>query len=228
MEFRTEHLIVLLVALLLVSTAQAQKVYRWVDKDGNVHYTESLPPDYKDDGHDVLNRDGLVLDENQRLTPEQKEPEKSEEEVKAQEAGELPRDASGQPRAKPLYTEAEKQARMDNLLLLRFDSEQEIIDAMNVEIRQLNYDRRLLEGSNSNLKKTYRDYIGVAANKQRAGVTVSDDEIANINDLKKKLAQNRTSMEALTRREDQIRAEFLDTIERYRALLEKYAEENAG
>ena len=44
--------------------------------------------------------------------------------------GELPRDASGQPRAKPLYTETEKQARMDNLLLLRFDSEQEIIDAM--------------------------------------------------------------------------------------------------
>lgn len=228
MEFRTEYFITLLLALLLVSTAQAQKVYRWVDKDGNVHYTESLPPDYGDAGHDVLNQDGLVLDENQRLTPEQKEPEKSEDEIKALEAGELPRDASGQPRAKPLYTEAEKQARMDSLLLLRFDSEQEIIDAMNVEIRQLTYDRRLLEGSSSNLKKTYRDYIGVAANKQRAGVKVSNKEIANINDLKKKLARNNASMDALARREDQIRAEFLETIERYRALLEKYAEDNPG
>ncbi|NNL04005.1 MAG: DUF4124 domain-containing protein, partial [Xanthomonadales bacterium] len=122
----------------------AEQVYRWVDEDGNVHYTESLPPGYKDTGHDVLNERGIVVDENQKLTP-QREPEKrDEEQIKAEEAGELPRDSSGLPRPKPLYTEEQKQRKMDNFLMLRYDSEQEITEAMNVEIKQLNYDRRLL------------------------------------------------------------------------------------
>ena len=135
--------------VLLGGSALAQKktVYRWVDEDGNVHYTESLPPERGDAGHDVLNDQGLVIDENQRLTPQKTEDQKSEEEIKAEEAAELPRDSSGLPRPKPLYTEAEKQQRMDNFLMLRYESEQEITDAMDVEIKQLNYDRRLIEGS---------------------------------------------------------------------------------
>ena len=82
------------------------QAYRWVDEDGNVHYTESLPPGYKDTGHDVLNERGIVIDEDQKLTPDTKQEEKSEDQVKAEEAGELPRDSSGLPRPKPLYTEA--------------------------------------------------------------------------------------------------------------------------
>ena len=148
MESRTRFVTAAAVAALLITApALAAKVYRWVDEDGNVHYTESLPPERGDAGHDVLNDQGLVIDENQRLTPQKTEDQKSEEEIKAEEAAELPRDSSGLPRPKPLYTEAEKQQRMDNFLMLRYESEQEITDAMDVEIKQLNYDRRLIEGS---------------------------------------------------------------------------------
>jgi hypothetical protein len=228
MEFRTEQLVALLATLLVVTGIQAQKVYRWVDKDGNVHYTESLPPDHVDSGHDVLNQQGIVLDENLKLTPEQEKPEKTEEEIKAAEAGSLPRDASGLPRPKPLYSETEKQARMDNLLLLRFDSEQEIVDAMNVEIRQLNYDRGLLEGSRDSAKKSYRDHLRVAANKQRAGNAVSAEDKRRMKEIKSQLDQVNREIAGLDRREDRIRAEFLKTLDRYRALLEKYSEENPG
>mgnify|MGYP000420447647 CR=1 FL=1 len=37
-----------------------------------------------DAGHDVLNDQGLVIDENQRLTPQKTEDQKSEEEIKAE------------------------------------------------------------------------------------------------------------------------------------------------
>jgi len=228
MEFRTEQFVALLATLLVVTGVHAQKVYRWVDKDGNVHYTESLPPDYEDSGYDTLNREGIVLDENLKLTPEQEEPEKTEEEVQADEAGSLPRDSSGLPRPKPLFSDAEKQARMDNLLLLRFDSEQEIVDAMNVEIRQLNYDRGMLEGSRDGAKKSYRDHLRVAANKQRAGKPVSDEDKRQMQEIKSQLDQVNREIAGLDRREDQIRAEFLETLDRYRALMEKYSEENPG
>jgi hypothetical protein len=208
--------------------AQDQKVYRWVDEDGNVHYTESLPPDHKDSGHDVLNDRGIVLDEDMKLTPEREEETRSEEQIKAEEAGELPRDSSGLPRPKPLYTEQEKQQRMDNFLMLRYESEQEIVDAMNVEIKQLNYDRRLLEGSRESMNDAYRGQIRVAADKQRAGVPIQGDVSAEIADLQSKLETNARSIAKLDQREQQIRQKFQEELDRYRFLVEKYSEEGSG
>ena len=235
MEHRTETttriatvLAIALAFLLASGAALAQQVYRWVDEDGNVHYTESLPPGYKDTGHDVLNERGIVVDEDQHLTPEEIEETKTEEQIKTEEAGELPRDSSGLPRPKPLYSEAQKQVKMDNFLMLRYESEQEITDAMNVEIKQLNYDRRLLESTGESMSESYRGQIRVAANKQRAGQPVSEEDTRRIEDLREKLADNTQSLSALERREHDIRNTFQTQLERYRFLLEKYADENSG
>ena len=234
MEYRDNHgmtrrVVATLAATLLLlggpALAQNKKVYRWVDADGNVHYTESLPPEHRDSGHDVLNDQGLVVDENQRLTPQKTEDQKSEEEIKAEEAAELPRDSSGLPRPKPLYTEAEKQQRMDNFLMLRYESEQEITDAMDVEIKQLNYDRRLIEGSQASIMEAWRGQIREAANRQRAGQTVDDGVQRDVTKLQSELAQNRRELAALEEREAKIRADFQAQLDRYRFLLEKYAEE---
>ena len=234
MEYRDNHgmtrrvVAALAAALLLLggpALAQNKKVYRWVDADGNVHYTESLPPEHRDSGHDVLNDQGLVVDENQRLTPQKTEDQKSEEEIKAEEAAELPRDSSGLPRPKPLYTEAEKQQRMDNFLMLRYESEQEITDAMDVEIKQLNYDRRLIEGSQASIMEAWRGQIREAANRQRAGQTVDDGVQREVTKLQSELAQNRRELAALEEREAKIRADFQAQLDRYRFLLEKYAEQ---
>jgi hypothetical protein len=229
MESRTRFVTAAAVAALLITApALAAKVYRWVDEDGNVHYTESLPPGYKDTGHDVLNEHGLVVDENLKLTPEPVVEKKSEDQQKAEEANELPRDSSGLPRPKPLYTEAEKQLRMDNFLMLRYENEQEIIDAMNVEIKQLNYDRDLLRGSLDSLEEAYRGQIRVAANQQRAGQAVGDEAAREMAGLKSRMAKNARELAALDLREKRIREEFQVQLERYRFLLEKYAEEGHG
>lgn len=221
-------LAILMVATLASGAVLAQKVYRWVDEDGNIHYTAALPPGFKDTGHDVLSEQGIVTDENQKLTPELIPEEETEEQAEAEEIGELPRDSSGLPRPKPLYNEAEKQAKMDNFLMLRYDSEQEITDAMNVEIKQLNYDRRLLEGSQDSMNESYRGQIRVAANKQRAGQAVAEDTSDQIEDLRIKLTANARSLSALDQREQNIKATFQAQLDRYRFLVEKYAEENSG
>jgi hypothetical protein len=139
---------------------------------------------------------------------------------------ELPRDSSGMKRPKALYSEKEMQDRMDRFLLLRYDSEQEIEDAMLVEIKQLEYDRRLLKTSHSSMLAAYRGQIAEAANRQRAGVEVDaniGDEIAS---LKKRLGSNQAMMDELQIREDQIRESFGAEIDRYRYLVETWSEES--
>ena len=215
--------VTLFTAVVGASSLAAAEVYRWVDENGEVHYSESLPPDYKDRGFDRLNRDGLVIDENQKLTPE---PPK--EAPKEDEPQELPRDASGLPRPKALYSESEMQQRMDNFLMLRYESEQEILDAMEVEIKQLNYDRRLLEGSKTSMEGAYHGNLHIAADRQRAGLPVDDKMVKDIQKLRVDLARNIKSLDSLQQREDAIRADFQKQIDRYRYLIENYEEESAG
>ena len=201
----------------------AAEVYRWVDENGEVHYSESLPPDHQDRGHDVLNQQGIVVDEGQKLTPTppQAVPQKDEPQ-------ELPRDASGLPRPKALYSETEMQQRMDNFLMLRYESEQEILDAMNVEIKQLNYDRRLLEGSRASTNQAFRGQIRVAAERQRAGLPLEAGTTREIARLRNDLAKNSESLEGLQKREDGIRSDFDKQLERYRYLMETWSEESSG
>lgn len=212
-----------LFALLFAGTAAAAKVYRWVDENGEIHYSESLPPDYQDKGHDILNRQGMVVEEGRKLTPEPP-PEVPD----VEEPQELPRDASGLPRPKAQYSEAEMQQRMDNFLMLRYESEQEILDAMNVEIQQLNYDRRLLEGSRASAEKAFRDHIKLAADRQRAGLEVKPATVREINQNRAELANVEAALDGLQQREDTIRADFDKQLERYRYLVETWNEDTSG
>jgi Domain of unknown function (DUF4124) len=220
---RLQITFLLIAGVFLAADASAAEVYRWVDENGEVHYSESLPPNFQDQGHDVLNERGIVLDEDQSLTPTP--PEEVPEEEQLQE---LPRDSSGLKRPKALYSEAELQRRMDNFLMLRYGSEQEITDAMKVEIKQLDYDRRLLTTTRESIEEAYRGQISQAANRQRAGQQVAENTAIEINRLQARLAENSRSLDYMEIREVDIRAEFGKQLERYRFLEEEWAEESTG
>jgi hypothetical protein len=212
----------LLSGLLMAGSAGAAEVYRWVDEEGNVHYSETLPPNFEDQGHDVLNQRGVLLGEDRKLTPPPPKAVPKEETPQ-----ELPRDSSGMKRPNALYSEAEMQRRMDNFLMLRYHSEQEINDAMNVEIKQLAYDRRLLETTRESMVQAYRGQIMQAANKQRAGIKVDDKAAGSISSLRVRLVENKASLDNLKIREEEIRAEFGKQVDRYRFLEEEWAKESA-
>ena len=48
------------------------KLYRWVDKNGQVHYGDSVPPEYAEQDRDILNRQGVPVGREEGLiTPEE-------------------------------------------------------------------------------------------------------------------------------------------------------------
>ncbi len=188
-----------------------QKVYRWVDENGEVHFSESLPPDFQDEKHELQKKAGNTWQEDRTLVPPPppKPPGKNE----------LPRDSSGMQRAAPRYSAAQIRAQQDAFLLLRYDSEQEILDAMQVEIKQMDYDKRVLTASRKSLDEAYHGNIREAAERQRAGVKVEDKLARNIRSLKQRLADNTESIDALKAREENIRKTFEAELDRYRDLV---------
>lgn len=216
---RTLLFSLLVTTTLIAGSTDAAEVYRWVDENGEVHYSESLPPNFKEDGHDVLNSRGIVVEEDLSLTPPPiKKPTK-------EEAQELPRDKSGLPRPKAMHSAAELQRRMDNFLTLRYASEQEIVDAMNVEIKQLEYDRRLLNTTRNSTLESFEGRVRQAANMQRAGLEVGQEVSIEVNLMQSRLANTRISLDALDQRELTIRADFDKQLTRYRFLTEEWTKE---
>ena len=207
-------------AILVAGSAMAAKVYRWEDENGEVHYSETLPPDFEDKKHDELDDQGIVRAEGESLVPDPPEPKTDED------PQELPRDSSGMQRPKALYSEAELQRRMDSFLLLRYESEQEILDAMTVEINQLDYDRILLQTSQESMSKAYRGQIKEAATRQRAGVDVDPKIMKSIADLQTRMETNSILLVNLKAREDEIIADFGVELDRYQTLIKRLSKES--
>ncbi len=98
-----------LFAILLAAVAlpAEAKIYRWVDAQGNVHYSDTLPVRDTGRGNDVLSKDGVVVHHHD-----------SEAQKKAQEAAAA---------AERVQQEAKlKQQRRDQALLATYTTSQEI------------------------------------------------------------------------------------------------------
>ena len=54
-------LAVVWIALGLSTTAAAQKLFRWVDNDGVVHYGDRIPPQFANQDRSVLNAQGVTI-----------------------------------------------------------------------------------------------------------------------------------------------------------------------
>ncbi len=215
-------LLFLSAAILAADSKNAGKVYRWVDENGEVYYSEKLPPDFEDKKHDELDRRGFVRSTDQTLVPPPRPPKlKIDEGFK-----DLPRDSSGMKRPKPLYSDEEVQSRMDAFLLLRYSSEQEILNAMAVEISQLEYDRILLQTSRMSLTESYRGQIREAANRQRSGVQVDPKIVNSIANFQSRLESYGTSLAVLQEREEKITADFEAQLKRFQYLILNWSEES--
>lgn len=126
-----------------------------------------------------------------------------------------------------MYTDSEKQQRMDRLLMLRYKSEDEMIDEMENEVSQLQYDERLLTATRTSLETSLKTNIQLAGHRQRAGLEVQEDTLSAINRIRARLEENEQSLLGLKRREENTREQFNQNIERYRELVEMYSEEDS-
>jgi predicted Zn-dependent peptidase len=116
-EPRLTLLPVLLLALILFAfskQASAGALYKWVDENGQIRYSDRLPPNQVKRKHQQLNSQGVILST--------KEADKSDEELAA--AAEAKRKLEEEQAAEAKIRDA--QFKLDQVLLLTFSTEEEL------------------------------------------------------------------------------------------------------
>ena len=196
---------VFLVAAMSVSAfaAEHDRVYRWVDEDGQVHYGDSIPPEYSDLPKQVLNEHAVTV--------EHLEGRKTEEQLVAEE------------KARQLEMQKELQLRADKALLATYLSVEEIvmhrdrrIELFQAQARVTELYLRNLERRLAKLKREaarYRPY-----SEDPDAPLISEDLVADINETQSTIARHQKNLLKFQEDEQQIVARFEGDINRFKAL----------
>ena len=183
--------------------SEHDRVYKWVDEDGQIHYGDSIPPEYSDLPKQVLNEHAVTVDHL--------EGRKTEEQLLAEQ------------KARELETQKELQRRADQALLATYLSVEEIvmhrdrrIELFQAQSRVTELYLRNLERRLSKLKREaarYRPY-----NEDPDAPLISQDLVADINETNATIARHEKNLQKFREDERQMVARFEGDINRFKAL----------
>jgi hypothetical protein len=132
-------LLPLLLLAIASGPAAAQKLYKWVDKDGQVHYGDRIPPEYADQDRDVLNQRGLT--------------------VGREEGAETPEEAREREAREKAARVAEEQAQRDRMLISTYQNVDEIEQLRARRVDQIDAQILIQEQSLANLKARHAEQL---------------------------------------------------------------------
>lgn len=196
------RIFLLATAVLSLSVANAGQVYKWVDKDGRTHYTNTPPPE-------AAQQERQVLDEAGRVTETLRAP-RTEEEIAAERAR--------KEEAARVAKEAEELAARDRMLLQTYTSIEEMQMARDGRIAALEAQVRVVSGSISSLESQLAEAEQEAALFRKAGKPVPEPLERKIANNRKDLLENQKFLMSRLEEQDNIRKKFDAEIERFKEL----------
>lgn len=189
-----------------------QKLYRWVDDDGNVHYSDTVPPEASRKERRVLDEQGMTVDKLERA--------KTPEEVAAQERRQKLREQRRR--------EAERQAAQDRVLLNTYESEQDIISLRDSKLQTVENIIQISKRRRNNLRERLNSLMHRAADRERAGKEVPKGLEQRIASTRKQIREASDFIERKHQEQKEIREDYEKDIQRYRELKERMQEGSGG
>lgn len=188
--------------LLVAPIAAAQTVYKWVDEDGNTHYSQTLPPEQVAREHDLLTSDGLLAERIARAPT-------AEERAALAEQMRLARDQAERDRL---------QAQQDRLFLAAFPTAADIERAMDSRRETVLNERRTVEALLEQTRVGFSDMVQQAAEFERQGQSVPQWLTERISSDRDKLGEFRARLAEIDRRLEALEAERQSELARHRRL----------
>lgn len=185
--------------LLLAGSAVAQqKMYRWVDENGQVHYGDRVPPQYAKQRRDVLNEYGQTVETKPReLTAEER--------------------AAQQQASTPNELELEQQ-KQDRYLLSTYPTLRDLQSTHDNRLGNLDANIGINEESRANTAKSLQQLRQRAVRIEQAGGKVDPDLQVQIAEFEQRLAESEEALQGLRAEREALKAEFAVEVERYKSL----------
>ena len=173
----------LIILLSLAAVASAQNVYKWVDENGEVHYSQTLPPEKAGEAHDRLTRDGLLAERVDRVkTADELAALKAEQEQQQEEA-----------------EQRRIRAQQDRLFLAAFPTEEDVRQSIQSRRETVVAERNSVEALIEQSRERFAARVERAAALERRGESVPEPVV-------KRIADDRAAIRELNERLDQIDA----------------------
>ncbi|HEY3644848.1 MAG TPA: DUF4124 domain-containing protein [Gammaproteobacteria bacterium] len=189
-------------ALAAATTTGKTKMYRWVDKDGVVHYGSTIPPEYSAQESEQLDATGAVV----KVQSAQKTP--------AQIAAE----AKGQQQAKVDAEAATVQKAHDKVLQDTYTSVGDIERDRDSKLSAIDAQINVLNGSITASQNTLADFQGRANELTSKDKSVPPDLQKHIDNSKQQLIANQQQLLQQQQYKQQMADRFVKDIARYKEL----------
>lgn len=183
--------------------AAERSLYRWVDENGKVHYSDTVPPEGSKQDRDVLNEQGMTID---RL-----EGAKTPEEIAAEQRR---REEQEQ---KERQTRA--QAEQDRMLIDTFRNEDDIVATRNAKLDAIENIIQVSETRIKILERRLSQLIDSAAERERTGKSVPDALQNDIEYVQGQIREITAFIEGKREEQNELRKLYEQYIQRYREIM---------
>jgi hypothetical protein len=177
-----------------------KKLYKWVDENGNVSYSDQMPPEQIKKAHEEINDQGIVLEKHANA--------KTDAEILAMKKQRLA-DIEAEKQAKAL----EKQRQN---IIKAYTNEQEIIRLKEERLSAL--ERNIASAKTSlEFQKTSREQLlSMAADKERNGAKVSKALKSRIVTIEEKIQYQAEFIEIKKKEIQRVKDKFANDLSVYR------------
>lgn len=205
--------VVFLVALLSAAPLSA-KLYSWTDEQGNIHYSDKVPPDQAKHARKELSETGVT--------------------VKKLDAAKTPAQLAEEERLKRIEREKQqeiaKRIAHDRVLLDTFNSSDDMVMTRDGKIQAIEAIIGLTESAIENARKNLQSLRRKAANLEKSGKKVPDNLGIDIAQTQQHIDENLAFIETKRAEQQQIHKTFEADIHRFnelKAMLDKQEAEFA-
>ena len=192
----------LLSLLLIVGSASAAKLYRWVDEEGNVHFSDTVPPKVMQGEHSRLDQRGMTVEHQGAVKSEEERARESELERLRKEQQRL----------------AEEQKAEDEALLRTFRTEDDIVLTRDGKLAAVDSQIQLTQNNIKQLKRQLASMQADAAKLEKQGRKLSDKHIANIDETQRQIENGYAVILRREQEKAQIAAAYDRDLARFRQL----------
>lgn len=177
-------------------------LYKWTDKNGEVHYSNVVPPEHSRQQRSILNDHGMT--------------------VKTIEAAKTPEQIAEEARLRDIYEqqrkEEEKRAAHDRMLLSTFPTLADLEKARDTKITTIENIIKIAEANRKKQQQALTHLQKKAAEQERSGQAVSAKTNKQIENTKAQMLRSEKYIEQKRQEQVQIRQEYGQDIKRYQEL----------